>query len=149
MEDMSKVMIPVSISNELRSVKLRYALHNVVVGVSFRKAAGLGLCSHRHQTSFVLPLLLFFSSHSMTSVKRTSFPENFPSTRTRTRVSRKPVILTVSMWHSMESEAQQKGLLDCTRVLPWRQFHELQQAEELVVPMANQSTKPVQPFVCC
>ncbi|XP_032554311.1 disks large homolog 1 isoform X7 [Chiroxiphia lanceolata] len=34
------------------------------------------------------------SSHSMTSVKRTSFPENFPSTRTRTRVSRKPVILT-------------------------------------------------------
>uniref|UniRef100_A0A8C4UR70 Disks large homolog 1 n=1 Tax=Falco tinnunculus TaxID=100819 RepID=A0A8C4UR70_FALTI len=43
------------------------------------------------------------SSHSMTSVKRTSFPENFPSTRTRTRVSRKPVILTVSMWHSMES----------------------------------------------
>uniref|UniRef100_A0A8C0HS21 Disks large homolog 1 n=1 Tax=Buteo japonicus TaxID=224669 RepID=A0A8C0HS21_9AVES len=43
------------------------------------------------------------SSHSMTSVKRTSFPENFPSTRTRTRVSRKPVILTVSMWHSTES----------------------------------------------
>uniref|UniRef100_A0A8C5UJ94 Disks large homolog 1 n=1 Tax=Malurus cyaneus samueli TaxID=2593467 RepID=A0A8C5UJ94_9PASS len=43
------------------------------------------------------------SSHSMTSVKRTSFPENFPSTRTRTRVSRKPVILTVSMWHWMES----------------------------------------------
>uniref|UniRef100_A0A8D2JNV6 Disks large homolog 1 n=1 Tax=Sciurus vulgaris TaxID=55149 RepID=A0A8D2JNV6_SCIVU len=34
------------------------------------------------------------SSHSMTSVKRTSFPENFPSTRTRTRVSRKQVMLT-------------------------------------------------------
>uniref|UniRef100_A0A8C0HVJ9 Disks large homolog 1 n=1 Tax=Balaenoptera musculus TaxID=9771 RepID=A0A8C0HVJ9_BALMU len=34
------------------------------------------------------------SSHSMTSVKRTSFPENSPSTRTRTRVSRKQVMLT-------------------------------------------------------
>ncbi|XP_027956651.1 disks large homolog 1 isoform X1 [Eumetopias jubatus] len=33
-------------------------------------------------------------SHSMTSVKRTSFPENSPSTRTRTRVSRKQVMLT-------------------------------------------------------
>ncbi|EDK97757.1 discs, large homolog 1 (Drosophila), isoform CRA_f [Mus musculus] len=30
----------------------------------------------------------------MTSVKRTSFPENFPSTRTRTRVNRKRVMLT-------------------------------------------------------
>lgn len=58
---------------------------------------------------FVLPLLLFFSSHSMTSVKRTSFPENFPSTRTRTRVSRKQVMLTVSMWIQWSTENKCRG----------------------------------------
>ena len=58
---------------------------------------------------FVLPLLLFFSSHSMTSVKRTSFPENSPSTRTRTRVSRKQVMLTVSMWIQWSTEDKYRG----------------------------------------
>lgn len=111
-----------------------------VISVKFMQTAH---CGHRSQlpqllgwafvhtevdTPFVLPLLLFFSSHSMTSVKRTSFPENFPSTRTRTRVSRKQVMLTVSMWiHWSTENRMQRDLLPCSWLLPWRQFQELQQ----------------------
>lgn len=52
------------------------------------------------------PLLpLFLSSHSMTSVKRTSFPESFLSTRTRMRVSRRPVMLTVSTERARDRDA--------------------------------------------
>lgn len=43
------------------------------------------------------PMPFLLHSHSMTSVKRaSSFHENSHSTRTRSRVSRKPVILNVS-----------------------------------------------------
>lgn len=44
------------------------------------------------------PLLLLFllSSPSMTSVKRTSFPESFRSTRAKRRASRRPATSTVS-----------------------------------------------------
>lgn len=43
-----------------------------------------------------LLLLLFLSSLSMTSVKRTSFPESFRSTRAKRRASRRPAMSTVS-----------------------------------------------------
>ena len=54
-----------------------------------------------------MPFLLH--SHSMTSVKRaSSFHENSHSTRTRSRVSRKPVILNVSRFSKRMSPATQE-----------------------------------------
>lgn len=54
---------------------------------------------------FFCPPLLFLSSPSMTSVKRTSFPASSHSTRKRRRVSRKQAMWTVST----DSPATQSG----------------------------------------
>lgn len=55
------------------------------------------------------PMPFLLHSHSMTSVKRaSSFHENSHSTRTRSRVSRKPVILNVSRFSKIMSQATQE-----------------------------------------
>lgn len=55
------------------------------------------------------PMPFLLHSHSMTSVKRaSSFHENSHSTRTRSRVSRKPVILNVSRFSKIMSHATQE-----------------------------------------
>lgn len=55
------------------------------------------------------PMPFLLHSHSMTSVKRaSSFHENSHSTRTRSRVSRKPVILNVSRFSKRMSPATQE-----------------------------------------
>lgn len=59
------------------------------------------------------PMPFLLHSHSMTSVKRaSSFHENSHSTRTRSRVSRKPVILNVSRFSKrMSHTTQDKKIL--------------------------------------
>lgn len=55
------------------------------------------------------PMPFLLHSHSMTSVKRaSSFHENSHSTRTRSRVSRKPVIPNVSRFSKRMSHATQE-----------------------------------------
>lgn len=65
----------------------------------------------------VLPLtppsptsLLFLSSLSMTSVKRTSLPESFPSTRAERRASRRPATWSVSTGRRGEAGGAAAGL---------------------------------------
>lgn len=97
-------------------------------------------------SSFVIPsplflLLFLLSSLSMTSVKRTSFPESFRSTRAKRRASRRPAMSTVSTsargeavcltadwsatgrevsWWQTRWSSWQQGRATLTRTLPRR-----------------------------
>lgn len=110
-------------------VKLKYKLHHVVIGVSFHKAAGAGpLYTQTLDTlCFAPPSLLQQSFNDKR--KKNLFSRKFPFYKNKDQSEQETSDIDRKY---VESSGEKnihtpKGLLASSRVLPWRQFQELQQ----------------------